>query len=106
MNRLALPIAAALLLGACSQGEGPATERTGAAGEVLEGTISDAMIPYHELRSQPPLEAAAPSDSPGTPGSVPSPREAGSDEDAGASETAPAATAPATSPAASPSPAG
>ena len=81
-----------------NEGEGPAAERTDAAGEVLEGTISDAMIPYDQLRSQPPLEAVAPSGSPGTPGATPSPGEAGTDEGAGESEAAPAAAAPAASP--------
>lgn len=49
---LALPVA---LLAACGgQDSGEADDRT-ASGEVLEGTISDAMIPLDQLKSQPPL---------------------------------------------------
>lgn len=55
---LILPLVAAAMLAACD-GEAPvedvATEGE-ASGEVLEGTISDAMIPLDDLRSQPPFE--------------------------------------------------
>ena len=49
------------LLAACGS-EPPASEGDGetAAGEVLEGTISDAMIPLDQLRSQPPLMKVEP----------------------------------------------
>ena len=56
-----LPLAIAALLAAC--GDEPAADDGRAAqGEVLEGTISDAMLPLDTVRSQPPLaqpEAAA-----------------------------------------------
>ena len=56
-----LPLAIAVSLAAC--GDGPAADDGRAApGEVLEGTISDAMLPLDTVRSQPPLaepEAAA-----------------------------------------------
>lgn len=53
-SRLLLPLAIAALLAAC--GEEPADDDARAAsGEVLEGTISDAMLPLDTVRSQPPL---------------------------------------------------
>lgn len=58
-TRLLLPLATAALLAGC--GEEPASDDGRAAsGEVLEGTISDAMLPLDTLRSQPPLIAPAP----------------------------------------------
>ena len=47
-------LAAALLvaLGACDR---KAEERAGAAGEILEGSVSDAMIPVDQLKTEPPL---------------------------------------------------
>ena len=48
---LLLPLA---LLAAC--GEEPADEGRAASGEVLEGTISDAMLPVDRVQSEPPLE--------------------------------------------------
>ena len=50
---LALPLLA--LLGACGE-EAPADDGRAASGEVLEGTISDAMLPVDRVRSEPPLE--------------------------------------------------
>jgi hypothetical protein len=47
---LALPLA----LAACKEGEKPKQDAR-AAGEILPGSASDAMIPYDTLRSQPPL---------------------------------------------------
>ena len=58
---LALPLAAGLLLAGCSKE--PADDKEAgrtASGEVLQGSISDAMIPYDQLRSQPPIEQPAP----------------------------------------------
>lgn len=56
---LALPLA----LAACQADEKPADQRQ-AAGEILPGSASDAMLPLDTLRSQPPLAphsgAAAP----------------------------------------------
>ena len=51
---LALPVLA--LLAGCG-GDAPAGDDSRAAsGEVLEGTISDAMLPVDRVRSEPPLE--------------------------------------------------
>lgn len=62
MIRCLASIAALSLLAACS-GDEPLPEgddaRT-ASGEVLEGTISDAMLPVETLRSQPPLAEPSP----------------------------------------------
>ena len=46
-----LPLA---LLAAC--GEEPTDDGRAASGEVLEGTISDAMLPLDRVQSEPPLE--------------------------------------------------
>jgi len=53
----------ALALAACGDdgaGEPDAGDARSASGEVLEGTISDAMIPLEELRSQAPQIRIAP----------------------------------------------
>ena len=42
------------LLAACN--EEPTDDGRAASGEVLEGTISDAMLPVDRVRSEPPLE--------------------------------------------------
>lgn len=59
--RSILAVAALALLAAC--GDKPSeNDSRSASGEVLEGTISDAMLPLDTVRSQPPLaepEAAA-----------------------------------------------
>lgn len=62
MNRQRLVAAAlfAVLLSACNDDAGPAEGKL--SGEVLEGTISDDMLPLDRLRSQAPL--AAPDDAP------------------------------------------
>ncbi|GGD58143.1 hypothetical protein GRI62_01660 [Erythrobacter arachoides] len=51
-----LVLTALLLLAACGD-DAPATDEGGreASGEVLEGSISDAMLPIEDVRSQPPL---------------------------------------------------
>jgi len=56
---LSLTIAAPLvLLAACGDEPEPAADDArSATGEVLEGTISDAMLPLATVRSQPPLAA-------------------------------------------------
>jgi hypothetical protein len=63
MIRCLTSIAAFGLLAACG-GDAPPPEsddaRT-ASGEVLEGTISDAMLPVETLKSQPPLARPSPS---------------------------------------------
>jgi hypothetical protein len=51
----------ALLLVAC--GDDPAPEEGEVSGEVLEGTISDAMLPLDQVRSRAPL--AEPTESAG-----------------------------------------
>lgn len=66
MNRAAFLSALMLLCAACSEAAGPTAERGGeAAGEVLGGSISDAMIPLEQLDSQAPLaprQGPAPAD--------------------------------------------
>jgi hypothetical protein len=52
--RPALVLAAIALLAACNKS--PDTNRS-ASGEVLEGTISDNMLPLDKVTSQPPLAA-------------------------------------------------
>lgn len=55
MNRLsASAIGLVLVLAACKGEQKPAQDAR-AAGEILPGSASDAMIPYDTLRSQPPL---------------------------------------------------
>ena len=54
-TRLLLALPAMLLLAACG-GDAPANDSRSASGEVLEGTISDAMVPVDRVRSEPPLE--------------------------------------------------
>lgn len=53
--RYLAPFAPLALLAAC--GDEPADDGDGrsASGEVLEGTISDAMLPLDQLQSEPPL---------------------------------------------------
>ena len=52
-KRLFLALAPVALLASCG---GEADEEGTASGEVLEGTISDAMLPVDRVRSEPPLE--------------------------------------------------
>ena len=89
-----LPVAAVLALAACQQ---DTTKDAGAArkaqGEILEGSISDAMLPHDTVRSQPPLVPRADTTPKG---------EGGSGEKA-ADAASPAAAAAAGTPAAIPS---
>ncbi|QDH35935.1 hypothetical protein [Porphyrobacter sp. YT40] len=56
MIRLAPLAVLALALAACGDEAAPAAQQGGAAsGEVLEGSISDAMIPLDQVTSQAPL---------------------------------------------------
>jgi len=48
-----------MLLAACG-GETPAEDGSAATGEVLEGTISDAMLPTDRVRSEAPLAKPEP----------------------------------------------
>lgn len=59
MNRTALlSLALAMLAGACTEEAAAPVEQGGnAAGKVLGGDISDAMIPLEQLESQAPLAA-------------------------------------------------
>lgn len=59
--RLALSVATLLLLGACDYFGVPTADSEGnASGEVLPGSVSDAMIPTDDLTSQPPALAIQP----------------------------------------------
>lgn len=56
MTRHALLAAICLALAACEEkAAAPVDEGAGASGEVLAGSISDAMIPLEQLNSQAPL---------------------------------------------------
>ena len=59
-NRLAL-LALTLALAACGSEKKPAAAGT-AGGEVLPGSVSDAMLPVDTVRSQPPLAPKPDSD--------------------------------------------
>jgi hypothetical protein len=63
MRALAVP-AACILLAACGGGDAENDQRT-ASGQVLEGSISDSMLPLETVRSEPPLAKVT-----GTPGPV------------------------------------
>jgi hypothetical protein len=66
MNRAAFLAVLMLLAAGCTEDAGAPAERGGkAAGEVLGGSISDAMIPLEQLESQAPLaprQGPAPTD--------------------------------------------
>lgn len=49
-----LPLILPIALAACQSEDKPAQKGT-AAGEILEGSASDAMLPLDTVRSQPPL---------------------------------------------------
>jgi hypothetical protein len=53
--RSALVLALPLALAACGSAEKKGKDQRTAAGEILPGSISDAMLPYDTVRSQPPL---------------------------------------------------
>jgi hypothetical protein len=55
-----VPLAACLALAACQDEPAEDSEGAAAMGEVLEGSISDDMIPLGELRSQPPMAPPEP----------------------------------------------
>ena len=85
---------ACLIVGGC---DNKAAEGNKATGEVLEGTISDAMIATDEVRSEPPLapHAAKATDgkgekAKGKAGGEAAPEEAASEEAAPVADTAPA----------------
>ena len=89
----AFPLALALALAGCGdKADQPANDTRSAEGEVLGGTISDAMLPLETVKSQsPPLRA---SPSPGV-GGADAPAEADdSDEAEAPAQTPPAESAP------------
>ena len=53
-KRLLSALAPLALLAACN--DEPTDDGRAASGEVLEGTISDAMLPVDQVQSEPPLE--------------------------------------------------
>jgi hypothetical protein len=86
LTRFLAPLVPLALLAACGDEPAEDGERS-ASGEVLEGTISDAMLPLDQLQSEPPLlaperaPAAREASGPGQPGGA---------DDADEEETAPA----------------
>ena len=54
LSRLAFATAALALLAACGE-EAPSDDSRAATGEVLEGTISDEMLPLDRVQSEAPL---------------------------------------------------
>lgn len=89
---LTLAAAAAILAGCNGDPEQEADGGNGSAasGEVLEGSISDEMIPLDQLRSQPPRAAPEPGEESSGAGSAP----AGQPADAAAEPEQPAEDSP------------
>jgi hypothetical protein len=91
LTRFLAPLVPLALLAAC--GDEPAEDGDGrsASGEVLEGTISDAMLPLDQVQSEPPLlapeQAPAARDASG-PGAAGGADEAGDEEAETADEPA------------------
>jgi hypothetical protein len=56
VKRLLLALPALALLVACGGNAPAGNDSRAASGEVLEGTISDEMLPVDRVRSEPPLE--------------------------------------------------
>ena len=100
--RSTILIAAMALLAACHESS-PKNDQRSASGQVLQGTISDAMLPVDKLKSQGPTLAptAGKGAATGATAAASSADEATSDasSDASADETTPA---PAPSPSAAP----
>lgn len=92
---LALPLA----LVACGGTEKKQKDQRTAAGEILPGSISDSMLPYDTVRSQPPL--APPETTKGNPKAAAAAQSDAPASDAADSTPDPAAEAPA-APAATP----
>lgn len=59
IRRLTMLLLPAFALAACGEEEQRADDRT-AQGEILDGTISDDMLPLDTVTSQPPLMKEAP----------------------------------------------
>jgi len=81
--RLPLTCAALLipLLAACDSGAPVADDEASraASGEVLEGSISDNMLPLQDLRSQPPVAAPLPGETVAAPAGSPAVAEGGAE---------------------------
>ena len=100
--RLAALAALPLALAACKGEKKPAEAGT-AQGEILQGSVSDAMLPLDTVRSQPPLAPEATSS--GQPGKKSAHGDASGEAGEAASEAAEApAAAAAPSPTAAPAP--
>ena len=54
-KRLLIALSPLVLLAACDK-SAPADDSRSASGEVLEGTVSDAMLPLDTVKSEPPFE--------------------------------------------------
>lgn len=59
--QLAITVALFAGLSACEDQKVP-ERQAGAGGEILERSVSDDMLPYDTVRSQPPLVSEAPED--------------------------------------------
>lgn len=92
---LLIPLA---LLGACHKA--PENDRRSASGQVLQGTISDDMLPLDKLKSQPPL--LAPSKEKSTPEGVADQRSGTADATSASSGEPDAAASPSASPSGAP----
>jgi hypothetical protein len=54
--RVLFALGALALVAACGKDEVAQSDGRSASGEVLEGSVSDAMLPLDRVRSEPPLE--------------------------------------------------
>lgn len=91
MARLPAILLPAMLLAACGGDGGAEDDSRSSTGEVLEGTISDAMLPVDRVRSEPPLlRPAAPAAGDGS-----SAAEETAEEEDGEAETPEASAEPA-----------
>ena len=54
-KRLLIALPPLMVLAACGE-NAPADDSRSASGEVLEGTVSDAMLPLDTVKSEPPFE--------------------------------------------------
>jgi hypothetical protein len=96
-TRLSLPLLALALLSACGDQKSDEPERKTAAGEVLGGSISDAMLPLDTVQSQsPPLRESAADKSGAGPSGAASDDEEEEDTPAPSSSPSSSESAPAT----------
>ena len=54
--RALIALASLALIASCGKDEVAQSDGRSASGEVLEGTVSDAMLPLDRVQSEPPLE--------------------------------------------------